>query len=155
MENSKSGAVNAGWKWMSLAALLPMAFGIVMLLPLHALLAAGAVGAFAQGLAVALMIWARLTFGVRSFHAAANPTAGGLVTTGPYAFIRHPIYAAVLLFTWAAVLSHLSAATFALGLLGSAGAALRIAAEERLVVQRYPEYAAYAARTKRLVPGVF
>jgi hypothetical protein len=34
----------------------------------------------------ALMIWARLTFGLRSFHPAANPTRGGLVTTGPYIF---------------------------------------------------------------------
>ena len=33
--------------------------------------------------AVLLMIWARVTFGLRSFHAAANPTAGGLVTSCP------------------------------------------------------------------------
>ena len=32
---------------------------------------------------------------------------------------------------------------------------IRIAAEERLVLERYPEYAAYAARTKRLIPFVF
>jgi hypothetical protein len=30
-----------------------------------------------QCLAVALMIWARLTFGLRSFHPAANPTRAG------------------------------------------------------------------------------
>jgi protein-S-isoprenylcysteine O-methyltransferase Ste14 len=41
---------------------------------------------------------ARVTFGRRSFHAAANPTAGGLVTTGPYRLIRHPIYTAACLF---------------------------------------------------------
>jgi len=44
------------------------------------------------------MLWARLTFGGRSFHAGANPTAGGVVTTGPYRFVRHPIYAAILYF---------------------------------------------------------
>src|SRR5512141_1042392 len=42
-----------------------------------------------QVLAAALMLWARLSFGSRSFHAAANPTEGHLVTTGPYRFIRH------------------------------------------------------------------
>lgn len=41
--------------------------------------------------AIALMVWARVTFGRRSFHATANPTEGVLVTTGPYRFIRHPI----------------------------------------------------------------
>ena len=50
------------------------------------------------------MVAARITFGRRSFHAAANPTEGGLVTTGPYAYIRHPIYAAILYFVWAGAL---------------------------------------------------
>ena len=60
--------------------------------------------------AVLLMIAARITFGRRSFHAAANPTAGGVVTNGPYAYIRHPIYAAAIYFIWAAALDHLSLA---------------------------------------------
>src|SRR5436305_14686109 len=59
-----------------------------------------------QVLAALLMIWARLTFGLRSFHAAATPTAGGLVDTGPYRYWRHPIYAAILYFVWAGALCH-------------------------------------------------
>ena len=59
-----------------------------------------------QVAAVLLMVWARMTFGRRSFHAAANPTAGGLVTWGPYRYWRHPIYSAILLFLWSGVLSH-------------------------------------------------
>src|SRR5262245_36894731 len=58
-----------------------------------------------QVAAGALMLWARLTFRVRSFHAGADPTPGGLVTTGPYRFVRHPIYTAILLFVWAGVAS--------------------------------------------------
>ncbi|MDQ6654227.1 MAG: hypothetical protein M3Y80_00240, partial [Verrucomicrobiota bacterium] len=61
--------------------------------------------------AAALMIWARLTFGMRSFHAAADPTAGGLVTSGPYRFVRHPIYASICLFCTASLLSHRNATT--------------------------------------------
>ena len=52
---------------------------------------------FLQLLGLALMIWARLTFGLRSFRFAANPTQGGLVTKGPYRYIRNPIYAAAWL----------------------------------------------------------
>ena len=51
------------------------------------------------------MLWARLTFGWRSFHAGARPTEGGIVTRGPYHWVRHPIYLAILLFTWAGVAS--------------------------------------------------
>ena len=46
---------------------------------------------------LALVVWARVAFGARSFHAGSTPTEGGLVTSGPYHFIRHPIYAGVLL----------------------------------------------------------
>jgi protein-S-isoprenylcysteine O-methyltransferase Ste14 len=93
-----------------------------------------------------------VTFGGRSFHAAANPTEGGVVTSGPYRFVRHPIYAAVLFFTWAGILSHFSIVNLVLGICAVAGAGLRIAAEERLLVKRYPEYREYAARTKRIIP---
>jgi protein-S-isoprenylcysteine O-methyltransferase Ste14 len=57
---------------------------------------------------ISLMVWARFTFGFRSFHATANATKGKLVTTGPYHFLRHPIYAALIYFFWASVISYLS-----------------------------------------------
>src|SRR5437867_12746354 len=60
----------------------------------------------AQVAAAALMVWARIAFGRRSFHATATPTAGGLVTSGPYRSIRHPIYTAGCLFSTAGALAH-------------------------------------------------
>jgi len=107
-----------------------------------------------QAVAVALFVWARATFGLRSFHAAADPTEGGLVTTGPYRRLRHPIYAALALFAGAGAAVHRSAGALFF-LLVLAGIAARIAAEEALVVARYPEYREYARRTKRLVPFLF
>lgn len=108
-----------------------------------------------QAAAVLLFVWARLTFGLRSFHATANPTEGGLVTTGPYRWIRHPIYTAVVIFTAAGTAARLSLVTGAFWVLLLAGALLRIAAEETLLVARYPEYRDYAARTRRMIPLVF
>jgi protein-S-isoprenylcysteine O-methyltransferase Ste14 len=51
-----------------------------------------------QAVAVALMVWARRSFGRRSFHASASPTEGGVITSGPYRWVRHPIYSSVWLF---------------------------------------------------------
>ena len=101
------------------------------------------------------MIWARVTFGRRSFHATASPTEGGLVTTGPYRYLRHPIYASALLITWAGVFGNLSDVNVVFGLLTFAGALARIFCEETLVRVRYPKYDDYARKTKRLIPFVF
>lgn len=110
---------------------------------------------FFQVIGIVSMIWARITFRSRSFHLTAHPTEGGLVTTGPYHFVRHPIYASVLLFAWAGVAGNLSIANVLLGCLLSAGALVRIFCEEALVRARYPEYEQYSEKTKRLIPYVF
>jgi protein-S-isoprenylcysteine O-methyltransferase Ste14 len=139
----------------SVVALALMIAGIAWLITRHELLAHSAPAIVVQGAALMLMIAARLTFGRRSFHAAANPTAGGLVTTGPYRWLRHPIYAAVLYFTWAGALDHHSLPAFAAAALVTTGAAVRMYAEERLLGVMYPDYAAYSARTARVVPFCF
>ena len=61
---------------------------------------------------------------------------------------------AILCALWAAVLSRPTVVNASLVALASAMVAVRIAAEERLLLDRYPEYAAYAARTKRVIPFV-
>ena len=143
------------WKWLSLTALVGLVACIVGLyLNNYAIFGAGPATITIQVVAALLMAWARLTFGIRSFHGTANPTAGGLVTTGPYRYIRHPIYAAIIYFLWAGIAAHPSLVTVAIGLLATALTAVRIVAEEKLLVTMYPEYGAYARVTKRLVPFV-
>jgi protein-S-isoprenylcysteine O-methyltransferase Ste14 len=132
-----------------------LVLAIVGLYYTHSLLGQGPVSIGLQVAAILLMIWARVTFGLRSFHFEANPTEGGLVTTGPYRYIRHPIYAAALLFVWTGVAVSLSPLSVTLGLVATAMLALRMALEERLVRRRYPEYDDYARRTKRVIPFLF
>lgn len=145
----------AAMKALSLAGLLLMLVGMLGLLGTRSLFARNAVEIAVQVAAFGLMVWARLTFGSRSFHATADPTPGGLVTTGPYRYVRHPIYTAICLFGWAGVVSNASGLAAALGVVLTAGAVVRMFCEERLVVERYPEYREYARRTKRMVPHVF
>jgi protein-S-isoprenylcysteine O-methyltransferase Ste14 len=128
--------------------------GIIVLALRQSLFATHPVGIAVQVLAFVLMVWARVTFGRRSFHAAANPTAGGLVTHGPYRYWRHPIYAAILYFVAAGVASHPSLETMAAAGLVAVGLVVRMLLEERLVAAEYPEYASYARQTKRVVPFV-
>ena len=80
-----------------------------------------------------------------------------LITQGVYPRIRHPMYSALVLYSigqglvipnWVAGLSNV--VVFAVLL------ALRVGAEERMMAQKFGhEYAAYTARTKRLIPHVW
>jgi protein-S-isoprenylcysteine O-methyltransferase Ste14 len=139
---------------LSIVSFVALIGVLVGLYALDALFAVEPIGAAVQGLAVLLMVWARITFGMRSLHAAANPTEGGIVQHGPYRFVRHPIYAAILYFIGTAVVSHVSPWTIGLAGIALAASMVRMLTEEQLLYRRYPEYAAYAAKTKRILPGV-
>jgi protein-S-isoprenylcysteine O-methyltransferase Ste14 len=143
------------WKWASFFGFVIAVLCLLWLFFEEAILGSGPVTIAIQVAAAALMVWARVTFGKRSFHAVANPTEGGLVTNGPYRYLRHPIYAAALYFLWAGIAAHLSIANVIVALVATAGLAVRILAEETLIAGKYPEYAGYAARTRRVVPFVF
>ena len=140
---------------ISILGLVVMIGALIGLYKIGVLFTAQPIAIALQLVAIALMVWARVTFGRRSFHAAANPTAGGLVTTGPYRFIRHPIYAAGCLFGWGPIVVHWSLVSVALGILLLLGSLMRIMCEEQLVKQKYPEYVDYAKVTKRMVPYLF
>ena len=131
-----------------------MVVGLVWLVARGEVLAHSVPALALQAAAILLMIAARVTFGVRSFHAVATPTAGALVTHGPYRWLRHPIYAAILYFVWSTAIDHGSLQSIAAALLMTAGAGVRMYAEESLLTTTYPEYAAYGARTARVIPFV-
>lgn len=80
-----------------------------------------------------------------------------LVVSGVYRRIRHPMYAAIFLTSFAQLLL-LPNRVAGAGCLVAFGLmfALRLGPEERLMSERFgEEYRAYARRTKRLVPGVW
>ncbi|HET9673231.1 MAG TPA: isoprenylcysteine carboxylmethyltransferase family protein [Gaiellaceae bacterium] len=109
-----------------------------------------ALGAVLSLLAAILGVWAWRTLD-RSATAYPRPRDGGrLIESGPYEFVRHPIYAAGLLFFTGYALATSPVAFIplvALALLWRNKAAY----EEDLLVERYPEYREYRAR----VPGGF
>jgi protein-S-isoprenylcysteine O-methyltransferase Ste14 len=142
-------------KPLSIVGYLGMIGGLVVLLATRSLFSPSPLIISLQVVAILLLLWARITFGRRSFHVVANPTEGGLVTGGPYRFIRHPIYAGVCLFTAAGVAGHWSWNAGLCAGLVLVSTVIRIFCEEDLVARRYPEYTQYKARTWRLIPFVY
>jgi protein-S-isoprenylcysteine O-methyltransferase Ste14 len=101
---------------------------------------------------VAVALWASRTMG-RSLTPFPRPLEdGALITNGPFRFVRHPIYAGGLVF--------FAGVSLAVGLWGLAGTAalaplwwFKARYEEGMLLERYPEYAAYRQRVRgRLFP---
>jgi protein-S-isoprenylcysteine O-methyltransferase Ste14 len=82
------------------------------------------------------------------------PEARVLVTRGPYAYARHPLYAVEMLtiIGTAMLFAQPWAALIALGVLMLL--VVRSHYEEQVLTEAYPEYVAYRAKTARFVPGV-
>jgi protein-S-isoprenylcysteine O-methyltransferase Ste14 len=143
------------FKALSTIGFLGMAGGVVGLLATSSLLSPSPLAVAPQAAAVLLMAWARSTLGRRSFHFAANPTEGGLVSAGPYRCLRHPIYSAACLFTAAGAVAHGSWFAAVLCGLVLGGALVRLWCEEKLLAAHYPQFSEYAAKTWRMIPYVF
>jgi protein-S-isoprenylcysteine O-methyltransferase Ste14 len=106
-------------------------------------------------LGVLFAIWARIHLGTNWSPAPAIKENHELVTSGPYRFVRHPIYTGILL---AALGAALTGAVFGIAILliASVMFLLRIKKEERIMLELFPDtYPAYQSRTKKLIPFIW
>jgi protein-S-isoprenylcysteine O-methyltransferase Ste14 len=103
-------------------------------------------------LGVGVAIWARLYLGRNWGMPMSQREDPELVTTGPYAYVRHPIYSGILLALVGSALT--LGASFAIFFLVSTFYFLYSAPiEEKNMAQRFPDaYPAYKKRTKMLIP---
>lgn len=105
---------------------------------------------------VILGLWTLSANRPGNFNIRPEPRSEGhLIMTGPYRWIRHPMYTSVLLLaagasTW---LADLTGVVIWLALLAVLIAKARL--EERWLVLRYPDYQTYRKGTWRLVPGLY
>jgi protein-S-isoprenylcysteine O-methyltransferase Ste14 len=107
-----------------------------------------------------LLIITGTTFATCSVLALARsisimPEARRLVTRGPYSLIRHPLYLGEMTATAGLAMQYLM--PWALVVLGLHWffQLERMRNEERLLVEAFPEYKGYMARTARLLPGIY
>lgn len=114
----------------------------------------GVIGAVLFGAGLAVAIWARLYLGSNWGMPMSQKVEPELVTSGPYRFVRHPIYSGLLLaFVGTALATNLIglAIAFVLGAYFCFSATV----EEKNMSASFPAaYPAYRAGTKMLIPFV-
>ena len=109
-------------------------------------LAAALIGVGSLG--SALVLW-RLG---KSF--SIMPEARKLVTGGPYAYARHPLYSVEIITIVGTALQFAAPWAWIIAAIVAALLCIRSHFEEQVLVENFPEYGAYRARTKRFIPGV-
>ena len=117
----------------------------------------GAAGAALNVAGVAFAIWARLTLG-RNWSGTVMQVKSDhrLVTTGPYAIVRHPIYTGFLAAFLGSALTR-GTATAYLALVCATGALLiRVNLEDGLMRSEFgAEHEAWRKRTRMIIPFVW
>jgi methyltransferase len=145
------------FRWVVLVhsfVLIGAALEVVLLRrPFFPLLAALMFAVFLASNAVRL--WVVRTMGQHWNVQVMDSTRLGVVTSGPFRFVRHPNYAAVFAEMFSLPLIHTAWITAVVALVAYAGAiSQRIAVEERVLLAN-PDYRAAMASKPRFLPGLF
>jgi protein-S-isoprenylcysteine O-methyltransferase Ste14 len=107
---------------------------------------------FLLGLAAA--VWARLHLGANWGVPMSQRVEPDLITSGPYRFVRHPIYSGVLLALVGTALASSLYWFLGVGLIG-VYFVYSARVEERSMTEQFPtHYPAYRSRTRMLIPFI-
>lgn len=114
-------------------------------------------GAFLlAGASIALAVWTLAYNKPGNFNIRPLPKIHGvLITTGPYEWIRHPMYTSVLLGASALAWTTGHSSGWAMWSALAVVLFLKSTFEERWMQEKHPAYAAYRLRSKRFFPWLF
>jgi protein-S-isoprenylcysteine O-methyltransferase Ste14 len=149
-----------GWRWYVPVVLLPVEW---LLPPALIALRVGEIEAgwlplrivgLAVGLAGAvLLVWASVLLGRLMIHEAAVREDHALIESGPYRFIRHPVYAGYLALLLGGSVASLNGCLWLLWPVSLLGILIQATSEGRLLGERFgQDYERFVRRTGRLVP---
>jgi len=170
---NKRANPSAPWRLASGVRLAIVVVALLLVLSSHRPGAAGLLAAISRDLAIhagiagqwlgvglclagfGFALWARMHLG-RNWGMPMSLRQGHeLVTSGPYAYVRHPIYSGIILALIGSVLARGLAWLLVL-LLCFAYFTFSARTEEKMMLAQFPDaYPAYRRRTKMLIPFLF
>lgn len=106
--------------------------------------------------AIGLGLWAIVAMRVGNFNITPDPKQDAvLVKSGPYRWVRHPMYSALILLSIAFIASHFSWLRLLLLLILTIDLVVKLNYEEQMLQHRFDEYNNFRQQTWRLVPFLY
>jgi len=113
-------------------------------------------GLIIQIFGIVLGIWGILIMRVSDFNIQPEVKSSSLITTGPYKWIRNPMYVAVILFYLPIVIKHFKWINSLVFMALLITLLLKIKSEEEFLLERFgKDYSDYKKETKRFIPFIF
>ena len=107
-------------------------------------------------LGLGFAVWARRHLGGNWSGTVTVKEGHELIRTGPYAWVRHPIYTGLLFAVLGTALGAAQWRGLIAVLLTFVGFVIKLRIEERYMVEQFPEaYPAYRAEVAALIPGIY
>lgn len=109
-----------------------------------------------QAVGVLLGLWAIFSIKLKHLSIFPEPKDGSLlVTHGPYKWLRHPMYTAVLLFFGPVAVYANSLVAYLIVILLLLTLLVKLHYEERRLNSMFADYRQYQKRSKKLIPFVY
>jgi protein-S-isoprenylcysteine O-methyltransferase Ste14 len=148
----------AGW-WRILVLLIAMAIAFFMInhdaILWSYTLTIGIIADIVTLIGLIIMLWARTVLGGNWSTSTVLKENHELIQSGPYRYVRHPIYSGLLLMVLGAAIFYGHAIVFVAFAVSFIIALLRAREEEKLLTRNFPEeYPNYKARVKAFIPFV-
>jgi protein-S-isoprenylcysteine O-methyltransferase Ste14 len=106
-------------------------------------------------LGLGFAIWARRYLGGNWSGAVVLKENHELIRGGPYGWVRHPIYAGILLALTGVAITEARVAGLAAVVLFTAGFVRKLRLEEAWLAEIFPDYADYRASVPALIPLIY
>ncbi|MDP2706693.1 MAG: isoprenylcysteine carboxylmethyltransferase family protein [Burkholderiales bacterium] len=137
---------------MLLAFVVPIRFGAGQIIPLHPLAWLGALATVSSG---ALILWGFVSLGDALTPFPKPLSDARLHRQGAYRWMRHPIYAGVMLASFGWALWWLSGIGVVYAMVFALFFDRKAAFEEIRLREKYENYPDYAQQVKKFIPGVY
>jgi protein-S-isoprenylcysteine O-methyltransferase Ste14 len=107
-------------------------------------------------LSILLVLWAIITMQKSKLRILPEPSANAtLVTRGPYRFIRHPMYTAILLGSTGLLIHYFTWMRLSMAIALAIVLLIKLTLEEKMLLQKFDAYRDYMKHTKRILPFIF